>query len=410
MGCDGGTIPKRHELVKGPKKVEKVDKDAELVAQWNYCTLSQEILRRPIVACELGRLYNKDAVIEFLLDKSSEKALGKATSHIKSIKNVTELRLSDNPAWEGDKGNTKGDKHDDLQRARFICPVVGLEMNGRHRFCFLRCCGCVFSERALKEIKAEVCHTCGAAFQEDDVIVLNGTKEDVETLKGRMEERRQKAKLGKNPQGHQKLRQGSPKKPASILERRKPAQLPKVQQTGALREKSGSLCAEPQRGPSPTVKNLKLTSPSSLRTAPPSAPRRSRPTGSPTRPTASEARTAPGAPQALLGLRGGGAVPCALSALGVCAVGKSPSQTSEPAWSPLLARGAGSPGGRAGTCPPPPAGPVPASPCRCACPPSTQKDAWAALSMLKIIKDSRFLMGVCVAHFDQNSHAFAANS
>ena len=25
MGCDGGTIPKRHELVKGPKKVEKVN-------------------------------------------------------------------------------------------------------------------------------------------------------------------------------------------------------------------------------------------------------------------------------------------------------------------------------------------------------------------------------------------------
>lgn len=197
MGCDGGTIPKRHELVKGPKKVEKVDKDAELVAQWNYCTLSQEILRRPIVACELGRLYNKDALIEFLLDKSAEKALGKAASHIRSIKNVTELRLSDNPAWEGDKGNTKGDKHDDLQRARFICPVVGLEMNGRHRFCFLRCCGCVFSERALKEIKAEVCHTCGAAFQEEDIIVLNGTKEDVQMLKKRMEERRLRAKLEK---------------------------------------------------------------------------------------------------------------------------------------------------------------------------------------------------------------------
>lgn len=38
---------------------------------------------------------------------------------------------------------------------------------------------------------------CGAAFQDDDVIVLNGTKEDVETLKGRMEERRLRAKLGK---------------------------------------------------------------------------------------------------------------------------------------------------------------------------------------------------------------------
>ncbi|NWI14076.1 RTF2 protein, partial [Crypturellus soui] len=158
MGCDGGTIPKRHELVKGPRKVEKVDKNAELVARWNYCTLSQEKLCRPIVSCELGRLYNKDAVIEFLLDKSSDKTLVEAASHIRSIKSVTELNLADNPAWSGDKESIKGDKYDDIQCARFICPVVGLEMNGRHRFCFLRNCGCVFSERALKEIKTEVCH------------------------------------------------------------------------------------------------------------------------------------------------------------------------------------------------------------------------------------------------------------
>ncbi|XP_074928355.1 replication termination factor 2 isoform X2 [Chelonoidis abingdonii] len=111
--------------------------------------------------------------------------------------NVTELNLADNPAWKGDKGNTKGDKYDDIQCARFICPVVGLEMNGRHRFCFLRNCGCVFSERALKEIKTEVCHRCGVPFQDDDVIILNGSKEDVEVLKKRMEERRLKSKVGK---------------------------------------------------------------------------------------------------------------------------------------------------------------------------------------------------------------------
>lgn len=28
MGCDGGTIPKRHELVKGPRKIEKVRGEA----------------------------------------------------------------------------------------------------------------------------------------------------------------------------------------------------------------------------------------------------------------------------------------------------------------------------------------------------------------------------------------------
>ncbi|XP_065705961.2 replication termination factor 2 isoform X1 [Patagioenas fasciata] len=197
MGCDGGTIPKRHELVKGPRKVEKVDKNAELVARWYYCALSQEKLCRPIVACELGRLYNKDAVIEFLLDKSADKTPMEAASHIKSIKNVTELNLADNPAWSGDKESIKGDKYDDIQSARFICPVVGLEMNGRHRFCFLRNCGCVFSERALKEIKSEVCHKCGVPFQEEDVIVLNGNKEDVEVLKKRMEDRRLKSKLEK---------------------------------------------------------------------------------------------------------------------------------------------------------------------------------------------------------------------
>ncbi|NXL88130.1 RTF2 protein, partial [Alectura lathami] len=175
----------------------QVDKTAELVARWYYCSLSQEKLCRPIVACELGRLYNKDAVIEFLLDKSADKTPMEAAAHIKSIKNVTELNLADNPAWSGDKESKKGDTYDDIQSAQFICPVVGLEMNGRHRFCFLRNCGCVFSERALKEIKTEVCHKCGVPFQEEDVIVLNGSKEDVAVLKKRMEDRRLKSKLEK---------------------------------------------------------------------------------------------------------------------------------------------------------------------------------------------------------------------
>ncbi|XP_071966793.1 replication termination factor 2 isoform X2 [Engystomops pustulosus] len=196
MGCDGGTIPKRHELVKGPKKVEKIDKNAELVARWYYCTLSQEKLRRPVVTCELGRLYNKDSVIEFLLDKSPDKPQADSAAHIKSIKNVIELNLTDNPAWTGDKGNTKGDKYDD-QRAQFICPVVGLEMNGRHRFCVLRQCGCVFSERALKEIKTDICHKCGAIFKDDDIILLNGDKDEIEQLRKKMEERRLRAKMEK---------------------------------------------------------------------------------------------------------------------------------------------------------------------------------------------------------------------
>ncbi|XP_059388309.1 replication termination factor 2-like [Carassius carassius] len=197
MGCDGGTIPKRHELVKGPKKVEKVDKTAELAAKWRYCALSQEKLKRPIVACELGRLYNKDAIIEYLLDKSAERPNSEVVAHIRSIKDVKELNLTDNPAWKGERRNIKGDCFEDMHCSMFICPVVGLEMNGKHKFLYLQTCGCVFSERALKEVKTEICHKCGDPFQEDNLVMLNGTKEEVEKLQRAMEERRSKAKTAK---------------------------------------------------------------------------------------------------------------------------------------------------------------------------------------------------------------------
>ncbi|KAI7808068.1 replication termination factor 2 [Triplophysa rosa] len=197
MGCDGGTIPKRHELVKGPKKVEKVDKNAELAAKWKYCALSQERLKRPIVACELGRLYNKDAIIEYLLDKSAERPNTEVVTHIRGVKDVKELNLTDNPAWEGERRNIKGDCYEDMHCTMFICPVVGLEMNGKHRFYYLRTCGCVFSDRALKEVKTEICHKCGDPFKEDDLVVLNGSKEDVEKLQKDLEERRSKAKSAK---------------------------------------------------------------------------------------------------------------------------------------------------------------------------------------------------------------------
>ncbi|XP_060775346.1 replication termination factor 2 [Neoarius graeffei] len=205
MGCDGGTIPKRHELVKGPKKVEKVDKNAELAAKWKYCGLSQEKLRRPIVACELGRLYNKDAIIEYLLDKSGERPNTDVVAHIRGIKDVKELNLTDNPAWEGERRNAKGDCYEDMHCAMFICPVVGLEMNGKHKFCYLLTCGCVFSERALREVKTEICHKCGDPFHEDDIVVLNGSKEQQEKLQKAMEERRVKAKATKKSKKNKAL-------------------------------------------------------------------------------------------------------------------------------------------------------------------------------------------------------------
>ena len=55
MGADGGTIPKICELVRRKKKKEKVDKNVENANKWRTCQSTQEPLKKPIVACKLGR-------------------------------------------------------------------------------------------------------------------------------------------------------------------------------------------------------------------------------------------------------------------------------------------------------------------------------------------------------------------
>lgn len=194
MGCDGGTIPKRDELVRMKKKPEQVEKNYELNAKWFHCALSQAELRSPVVCCELGNLYNKEAVLEYLIDKSS--VTSDVASHIRSLKDVKELNLTNNPTFD-QKSVEQADSYLDFQASRFICPVVGIEMNGRYKFCFLWKCGCVFSERALREVPSTVCNKCGKPFSDDDIVVINGSEDEMSSMRVKMEERRQKAKLEK---------------------------------------------------------------------------------------------------------------------------------------------------------------------------------------------------------------------
>ncbi|XP_014666108.1 PREDICTED: protein RTF2 homolog [Priapulus caudatus] len=192
MGCDGGTIPKRDELVRTKKKPEKVEKKVEREAKWKHCALTQEPLRDPVVSCELGRLYNKEAVLEYLLEKShAEKA-----EHISSIKDVHTLKFTENPAYTGEVAS-KGDGYTDTETSKYICPVTSLEMNGMHRFVFLLGCNCVLSDKALKELKTVKCVKCGSPYTQDDVIVINGSEEDVKDLRQKMEARKMLAKQEK---------------------------------------------------------------------------------------------------------------------------------------------------------------------------------------------------------------------
>lgn len=109
-------------------------------------------LQPPIVGCSRGYLFSKESVLEGLLDRSS---LPESAVHIKTLKDVRDLNLTPNPAYDGDKAE-KGDNYTDKSKSPYICPVIGLEMNGKYKFCFLWSCGCVMSERALKEVKTTV--------------------------------------------------------------------------------------------------------------------------------------------------------------------------------------------------------------------------------------------------------------
>merc|ERR1712080_373741 len=189
MGCDGGTIPKRHELVKTAKKGEQKDKDMARNAKWTQCTINQQQLSPPIMVCELGRLYSKESILEYLLDPS----VSDNCPHILNMRHVKELKLTPNPGY-GKIPAGCHDQYHDTHVAKYVCPVVGVEMNGKHKFCALWSCGCVLSERALKEIDCDSCHNCGTTFQEEDIIVIYSEDEDLALMEMNMNVRREKVK------------------------------------------------------------------------------------------------------------------------------------------------------------------------------------------------------------------------
>lgn len=143
--------------------------------------------------CGLGRLYSKQNIIEQLLDR--EKQMPESCQHIKSLKDVRDLQLTPNPTYNKDEDKTEGLL--DVRSAPYICKLIGIEMSGKFRFVALWSCGCVFSERALIEIGAKICSLCQKPFTEADIVILNGTEEDVAAMRVKMESRSARRKADK---------------------------------------------------------------------------------------------------------------------------------------------------------------------------------------------------------------------
>jgi hypothetical protein len=188
MGNDGGSIPTRRELVKeaarNPTATDLKEKQREHLAhRWSQCPVSHKALVKPIVSDYSGDLYNKDAILQFLLpaevspiDKEEyEKFI---QGRIKSLKDVVEVHFE----VEVDQ-TTKNE--------RWICPITAKELGPSVKAVYLVPCGHAFSQEAITEMKAEQCSQCGTAYVARDVIpILPSTEADKDLVLKRIEDLR----------------------------------------------------------------------------------------------------------------------------------------------------------------------------------------------------------------------------
>ena len=168
MGNDGGSIPKRRELVKEAAKALTAAqiKEAQNEKQeygWSTDPLTRKPLAEPIVSDAAGVLYNKDSIIEYLLkdDADVEKAemrktggingtveggfaeLGTFGHRIKGLKDVVEIKF--------EVTEEKGEK--------WVCPITGTLLGPNAKAVYIVPCGHAFAGSVVKEVAGSVCLT-----------------------------------------------------------------------------------------------------------------------------------------------------------------------------------------------------------------------------------------------------------
>lgn len=178
MGNDGGSIPTRRELVKeaarNPTTSElKESRNEQQEHYWTTDPISQKPLVQPVVSDSSGKLYNKDTVLEYLVEGTrKEDAERETQGAVKSLKDVVELK------FEVD-GEAKA-KH-------WKCPVTGNRLGPGSKAVYLVPCGHAFSGTAIKEVSGEKCLTCETEYASNDIIPILPTAEtDVARLALRM--------------------------------------------------------------------------------------------------------------------------------------------------------------------------------------------------------------------------------
>lgn len=190
-GCDGGTTAQQRKFMRQADNTKKVvvrDESEEYRAKMHNCAASGKPLELPIVACELGYIFNKEDILKMIATKTVPAHL----KHIRKLRDLFALELTENPNYNDKKAamqsiNTGADD-------RFICPITQRPANGRNPFLVYRGCGHVVSEQAHKQVGGSTCVVCARAFTPAEVIPLHPATEILEARKKALEEARAEKK------------------------------------------------------------------------------------------------------------------------------------------------------------------------------------------------------------------------
>ncbi|KAI6783547.1 uncharacterized protein J7T54_005576 [Emericellopsis cladophorae] len=178
MGNDGGSIPKRRELVKDAVRAPTISELKATALEslghaWTHCALSgSPIDLASVVSDWRGRLYNYESVLNGLVPADEPAEMAPASMGIRSLRDVAKLQFS-----------KTGDK--------WTCPISMKEMGPKIKAVYLIPCGHVFAEVAIKEIQEKACPECAEAFTQENVIpILPTAPPDLDRLEKRLEDLR----------------------------------------------------------------------------------------------------------------------------------------------------------------------------------------------------------------------------
>lgn len=124
--------------------------DSQYIAEYTCCQSSSKKLKAPIVISRYGKLYNKESVIEYLVNKPKNQKL----EDIKSMKDFWSFEPHPNPSYVDPDEKAKKKHKSETKKDSvfpFACPVTGLEMNGRYKFVYGLESKAVVSEQAVRE-------------------------------------------------------------------------------------------------------------------------------------------------------------------------------------------------------------------------------------------------------------------